>query len=260
MQFLIIPGGGKMKNRPLLIIISISVMAIVGIAVFGLALLTFNFDRNLDKGILPEVQEYVISSDVERLLIQNQINYLPDKLVVTGGPTFGGDHGCGAVIDVNSQTHWFEIDSLSEPRNMITYSENPHVCKINYTSCFCNAQMKLTALTIEELSYLTPEQEQQVGKRVQKYFETIPHQIPLSKFVVGKFNFNLGDKYTEICGAIVSESDGNDIVRDGVSIYSYFSGAIEGPSLWDFSLSVDNEDLCAISDDAKIFEYEKSGK
>ncbi len=100
-----------------------------------------------------------------------------------------------------------------------------------------------------------------MGKRVQKYFETIPHQIPLDKFVVGKYNFDLGDKYTEICGAIVSEEyDENDIVREGISVYSYFSGAMEGPSLWDFSLSVDNEDLCAISDDAKIFEYEKSGK
>ncbi len=146
-----------MKTRLLLIIISISVMTTVGIVVFGLAILTFNFDRNLDEGILPKVREYVMSSDVERLLIQNQIDYLPDNLVITGGPAFGGDPGCGAVIDVNSQTHWFQIDSISEPRNMITYPENPHVCKINYTSCFCNAQMKLTALTIKELSYFTPE-------------------------------------------------------------------------------------------------------
>ena len=41
-----------MKTRLLIIIISISVMAIVGVVVFGLALLTFNFDRNLDEEVL----------------------------------------------------------------------------------------------------------------------------------------------------------------------------------------------------------------
>ena len=82
-----------MKTRLLIIIISIIIMAVVGVVVFGLALLTFNFDRNLDDGILPEIQEYVTSDDVERLLIQNQIDYVPGKIAVTGGPAFKGDPG-----------------------------------------------------------------------------------------------------------------------------------------------------------------------
>lgn len=86
----------------------------------------------------------------------------------------------------------------------------------------------------------------------------MPHLIPLKKFVVGKYNFNLGDQYTEICGAIISESDSENIIRDGVSVYTYFSSAMEGPNLWDFSLSVGSEKLCAIPADATIFEYEKS--
>ena len=234
-------------------------MSVVAIAVFGLAMLTFNFDRNLDDDLPSEIQEFVFSSDIEKLLILKQIEY-SDKLVITRGPAYAGDPGCGAVIDTDSQTHWFEIDSVSNPAKMTVYSENPHPCKINHTSCFCNAQMELAAATLEELSYLTPEEEEQVGKRVQKYLETMPHQIPLKKFVVGKYNFDLGEKYTEICGAIISESDSGDMIRDKVSVYSYFSGAIDGPRLWDFALSVDNEKLCAISDDAEIFEYEKSGE
>lgn len=134
-----------MKNGLLIIIIiSISIMAIVGVVMFGLVMfgldmLTFNFDRHLDEGILPEVQEYVISSDVERLLTQNQIDYIPDNLVVAGGPAFEGDPVCGAVFDVDSETHWFEIDSISESRKMTVYFENPGLCKMNLTSCFCNA-------------------------------------------------------------------------------------------------------------------------
>jgi len=255
-----------MKTRLLIIIISISVMAIVGVVVFGLAMLTFNFDRNLDEGILPEIQEYVTSGDVERLLIQNQIDYIPEKIVVTGGPAFKGDPGCGATIDVNSETHWFEIDSISDPRKMTVYLENPMPCKINHTSCFCNAQMEFAALTLNELSYLTPEEEQKVGKRIQRYFETMPHQISLTKFVVGKYNFNMEEKYTGICGALVTDSTDfapdnmsqDNMSSNEVSIHGYFSGYMDGPNLWDFSLSVDNEKLCAISDDAQIFEYEKS--
>lgn len=40
-----------MKTRLLIILISISVMAIIGIIVFGLALLTFNFDREVETDV-----------------------------------------------------------------------------------------------------------------------------------------------------------------------------------------------------------------
>ena len=47
---------------------------------------------------------------------------------------------------------------------------------------------------------------------------------------------------------------------DEVLIHGYFSGYMDGPNLWDFSLPVCNEKLCEIPDDAKIFQYEKLGK
>ena len=63
--------------------------------------------------------------EVGRLLNLNQVNYNPNTLVVTGGPAFSGDPGCGAVIDTDLQTKWFKIDSISEPKKMTIHSENP---------------------------------------------------------------------------------------------------------------------------------------
>ena len=241
-----------------MIIISISAMIIIGLVVFGLAMLTFNFEKPVDSEIPLEIQKYVFSSDIEKLLTQNQIEY-SDKLVVTGGPAFTGDPGCGAVMDVDSQTHWFEIDSISEPREITIYSENPMPCKINHTSCFCNAQTKFAEVMISELSYLTPIEEEQIGQRVKTYLETIPHQIPVTKFVVGRYNLDLGEQYDEICGILLTRGDFEDRFNEDYSVYKYFSAAKEENKLWDFSLSVGNKKLCAIPDDAQIFEYEKLG-
>jgi hypothetical protein len=245
-----------MKTRLLMIIVSISIMAMIGIVVFGLAILTFNFDKPLDSEIPSKIQKYVFSSDIEKLLIQNQIEF-SDKLVVTGGPAYEGDPGCGAVMDVNSQTHWFKIDSISEPRKMTLYSENPMPCKINHASCFCNAQTAFTEVMLTELSYLTLDEEQEIGQRIKTYLETIPHQIPVTKFVVGKYNLDLGEQYHEICGILLTKGDREDRFNEDYSVYKYFSAAKEGYNVWDFSLSVGSEKLCAIPADATIFEYEK---
>ena len=236
-----------MKTSILLIITSIGLMAIVGIIVFGFALLTFNFDRNLDGGILPEVQEYVMSSDVERLLIQNQIDYLPGKMVVTGGPAFNGDPGCGAVIDVDLDIHWFKIDSISEPRTITVYSENPHPCKVNTTSCFCNAQIELTFLTLDELSYFSPEEEEIHATILLKYIENNAVMKNIEqKFKIGKLNLNFTDPDAiGYCGE-----------RPGDNRNDFFSGAIVNGYVKDYGLDRDLPLLCAIPDNAEWWENE----
>ena len=85
------------------------------------------------------------------------------------------------------------------------------------------------------------------NKRIQKYFKAMPDENPLTKFVVGKYNLDLGDKYTGICGAMVGK------FNDEITIYSYFSAFMEGHNLWGFSHSVDSQKLCAISENATIF-------
>ena len=233
-------------------------MAVIGIVVFGLAMLTFDFDKPVDSEIPSKIQKYVFSSDIEKLLTQNQIDY-SDRLVVTGGPAFTGDPGCGAVMDVDLQIHWFEINSISEPSEIIIHSENPMPCKINHSSCFCNAQTKFTEIMLTDLSYLTTVEEEESGKRIKTYLETIPHQIPVTKFVVGKYNLDLGEQYDEICGILLTKGDFEERFNEDYTVYKYFSAAKEGNKVWDFSLSVDSKKLCAISDEAQIFEYEKSG-
>jgi hypothetical protein len=219
----------------------------------------------LPEGISPEkfdecfdnVSQFRLSLHLKKLLIQNQIEY-SDKLVMTGGPAYAGDPGCGAVLDVDSTIHWFEIDSISDPQEMTVFSENPMPCKINHASCFCNAQTAFTEIMLTELSYLTPNEEKEIGDRVKTYLETIPHQIPVTKFVVGKYNLDLGEQYNEICGILLTKGEGEGRFNKDYSVYKYFSAAKEGYNVWDFSLSVGNEKLCAISTDAMIFEYEKS--
>jgi len=234
-----------MKTRLLIIIVSISIMAIIGIVVFGLAMLTFNFDRHIDEDFLSLVQEYVSSSNVERLLIQNQIDYAPGKLVVTGGPVFQGDTGCGAVIDVDSQTHWFEINSISNPTKMTVYSENPNACIVNTISCFCNAQMKLTTLTLDELSYFTIQEEEKYATILLKYIQNNVGMKNIEpKFRIGKLNLNFTDS-TAIgyCGEL----------PDKYTI-GFFSGAIVNGYVKDYGLDSELSPLCTISEPEKWWE------
>lgn len=180
---------------------------------------------------------------VAKLLTENKIGYLPDKLVVTGGPTIRGDPRCGAVIDLNATTHWFGIDSISNPQKMTLFSENPNPCMVNTSSCFCNAQMELTALTLEKLSYFTPEEEEKFANILIDYLgkENI-NRTP--KFLIGKFNLNYTDP-TAIgyCGELW-----------GYNTIDYFDGAIVNDKVKDYGLERKLSPLCAISEDTKWWE------
>ena len=183
-----------MKTR--LIIISISTLAAIGIIVFGLSAMTYNFDRqsNDDSDVLSQIQEYVPASDVEKLLIENEIKYVSDKLIVNPDISFSGDPGCDAVIDVYSQTHWFRINSIAEPKEIELYPENPNACEVNNDSCFCNMQMELTALTLEELSYFIPENEEKYAGILLDYIKGDSSMKNIEpKFLFGKLNLNYTD-------------------------------------------------------------------
>jgi hypothetical protein len=182
-------------------------------------------------------------SEIGYLLEQAEINYLPDRLVVTGGPTIRGDPGCGVVIDTDAATHWFGIDSISEPKKITLYSENPNQCKVNTTSCFCNAQRKLTALTLDELSYFTLQEEEKYAEILIDYLgnENI-NRTP--KFQIGKFNLNYTDSsVVGYCGELW-----------GTNTYDFFEGAFVKDVVEDYSIDKELSPLCAISDDAKWWE------
>ena len=190
-----------------------------------------------------DVSKYTEEDIAANLLTQNQIKYIPDKLVVTGGSAIRGDPRCGAVIDLNATTHWFGIDSISNPQKMTLFSENPNPCRVNTGSCFCNAQMELTALTLDELSYFSSEEEELVANTLIDYLvkENI-NRTP--KFMVGKFNINYTDPSAiGYCGELW-----------GYNTIDYFDGAIVNDQVEDYGLAKELSPLCAIAEDAKWWE------
>ncbi len=189
--------------------------------------------------------QYAGFSDVEKLLVENNIDYLKDKLVVTVGPSIRGDPGCGAVVDADSETHWFGIDSVSNPTKMTLYSENPQQCVVNTGSCFCNAQIELTSLTLDELIYFNPtEQEKYAEILIDYLYDQNINRTP--KFQIGNLNLNYTDSSAiGYCGHIW-----------GTNTYGFFSGAIVDDVVEDYRIDQALPLLCAISDDAKWWENE----
>lgn len=186
---------------------------------------------------------YTEIATVRKLLSQNQIKYVPDKLVIASGPILYGDPRCGVVVDVNSTTHWFGIDSISNPQKMTLFSENPNPCKVNTGSCFCDAQMELTARTLDHLSYFTPEEEEKTANALMDYLvkENI-NRTP--KFLIGKFNLNYTDPMAiGYCGELW-----------GYNKLDYFDGAIVNNKVMDYGLTDERPPLCAIHKDAAWWE------
>ncbi len=190
------------------------------------------------------VSQFRLSLHLEKLLNFHHIEHLPENLVVTGGPAFEGDPGCGVVIDVDDVTHWFKIDSISNPQEMTVLSENPHPCKVNTTSCFCNAQIELTALT-SELSYFTPQEEEKFATILLDYIKNNAGMKNIEpKFRIGKLNLNFTDPdAVGYCGE-----------RPGDNRNDFFSGAIVNGYVKDYGLDRELPLLCALNDDAKWWE------
>ncbi len=189
--------------------------------------------------------QYTVFEDVKKLLVENKINYLQDKLVVTSGISFQGDSGCGAVVDTDSQTHWFGIDSISKPTEITLFSENPNMCKVNTSSCFCNAQMELKSLTIDELIYFTTAEEEKYSEILIDYLYDQNINIT-PKFQLGKQNLNYADSSAiGYCGHIW-----------GTNTYGFFSGAIVSNIVEDYGIEKELPLLCAISENAKWWEDE----
>ena len=202
-------------------------------------------DKTIEKKMLSSKSTSM--DDVGKLLTLNQVNYNPDTLVVTGGPAYSGDPGCGAVIDTDLQTRWFKIDSISEPKKMTMYSENPHPCKVNTTSCFCNAQTELTFLTLDKLSYFTPEEEEMHATVLLKYIQNNAGMKNIEpKFKIGKLNLNFTD----------TDAIGYCGERPGDNRNDFFSGAIVNGYVKDYGLDRDLPLLCAIPDNAEWWENE----
>ena len=198
------------------------------------------------QGCAPEyIRELKIPtiSGVDYLLEQHGIRYLPYNLVVASGISIRGDSGCGAVIDTDSQIHWFGINSISEPKEITFLQETPPLCKVNTAGCYCDIHRELTTLTLDELSYFTLEEEEKYAEILIDYFgkENI-NRTP--KFQIGKLNVNYSDSSAVgYCGELW-----------GTNTYDFFEGAFVKDVAVDYSIHKEISPLCAISDDAQWWE------
>ncbi|MCE2506965.1 MAG: hypothetical protein J4F36_10995 [Nitrosopumilaceae archaeon] len=203
------------------------------------------YEEQFECPAMPNEKKNDIMLDVKNILAQNQIDYNPDTLVVSHAPSIRGDPGCGAVADLNSAAHWFYIDSMSEPKNITLFSENPNQCRVNTSSCFCNVQIGLDALTLDEMYYFSAEDEEKFAGILIGYMhdENI-NRTP--KFMIGNLNVNYTDpSAVGYCGKIW-----------GTNTRGFFSGQIVDDQVASYIIDKELPLMCAISDDAKWWENE----
>jgi hypothetical protein len=105
--------------------------------------------------------------------------------------------------------------------------------------------MELTTLTLEELSYFSPEEEEKFAEILLDYIKNDPSTINIEpKFRIGKFNLNFTDPdAVGYCGE-----------RPGDNRNDFFSGAIVNGVVKDYGLDRELSPLCAISEPAKWWE------
>lgn len=191
------------------------------------------FDECMDA-----IYQFRLSLHFEKLLAENQID-TPKDLVVKRAISIGGDPACGIAVDDSDKLHWFAVDSLSNPSRMTVFQENPQPCKVNTSSCFCDAYVELVASTTE-LTYFTLKEEQKYSDILIAYLsEKNINRTP--KFLIGKLNINYTDSSAVgYCGQIWGENT-----------YGFFSGGIINYTVMDYGIDKELPLLCAISDDAK---------
>jgi hypothetical protein len=200
-------------------------------------------ERGWTEQITDVPSKYEEMYDLKKLLSENNINYLPDKLVVTPQLTlFAGDPACGAVVDTDSNIHWFGIDSVSNPRVITVYDKNPNPCVVNTHSCFCDTQIEMNALTTNKIDYFTPEEQEKYAHLLIDYlYKENINRTP--KFMIGKHNVNYTDTSAiGYCGKIW-----------GINTYGYFDGSIVNGKVRDYGISKELPLLCAIGDDSQYF-------
>jgi hypothetical protein len=94
------------------------------------------------------------------------------------------------------------------------------------------------------LSYFDGVEEDFVGKKLQEYLAETKVSNVSNQFVVGKYNFDYDDDVLSFCGKFV-ESD----------VRNTFEGSIKDSKVTSFSIRPPME-LCAINDNAVIYEFE----
>jgi len=194
---------------------------------------------------------YLVSENqFKKMLADKNIEYSSGNLSFIEGLSLTSDPPytdyCGYVVSSGKQDYWFWSSFYNDTLTSAKfYNENPDPCKPNYDSCTCTLQRQLAEKNLKELSYLTDSEEQIIGKSLQRYLSETPVSNVSDKFVVGKYNFE-SPNTIPYCGKFVD--DNQDV---------YFQGYIQKDNIMAFELAFEKPKLCAISDDAGIFDFVK---
>jgi hypothetical protein len=191
----------------------------------------------------------VVENDLKSKLAQEKIEYSEGKYVFREGFTLSSyppHSGYCAFIESNDgEDYWynggFNRDTLTTSE---LYNENPNKCKHNSFSCTCSIAIKQAVDDVGVLSYFDGVEEDFVGKKLQEYLAETKVSNVSNQFVVGKYNFDYDDDVLSFCGKFV-ESD----------VRNTFEGSIKDSKVTSFSIRPPME-LCAINDNAVIYEFE----
>ena len=182
-------------------------------------------------------------NDFKAKLDEKDILYNPDNLVFMQGMSLESyppitDY-CGYVItENNGNDYWYQSVYKNNKlgKNQIT-KENPMPCIPNLNSCICSLEQEIAVRFGPGLSYFDENEEKKIAEIVRREFKTNVANVPSEfELVVGKYNFDFGEKYTEFCGK--------------TSFGREFSGVLsdDGTKMVDFHISIDRSELCTFSE------------
>jgi len=184
---------------------------------------------------------HVSLNDFKTKLDEKHILYDPDNLVFIQGMSEESypplTEYCGHVSADDKNDYWYQsIFHKNKIRHNQITEENPMPCRPNMNSCICSLEQELAVRFGSELSYFDENEENIIAEKVRHEFETNVANVPSEfELVVGKYNFDFGEKYTEFCG---KTSFGRD-----------FSGVLsDDGKMVDFHITIDKPELCAFSE------------
>ncbi|AFS82993.1 hypothetical protein [Candidatus Nitrosopumilus sediminis] len=198
--------------------------------------------------IMPEIFE-------EKLLAMG-VDVARKDIVLSRGPQLSiyqpSSYNCGYVVDyTDRQVYWLEaaINSTHiQYAKIFTETPAPNgppgiIEEWNLGWCFGPLKEKVSAIFLEDKSYLTQEEESIIAAAIKHELRGNP-SLGNQEFKVGKFNFDYGEDVLAFCGEFQNPF-GHGL--------NFFGGAMQNSILDDFHLESSMSPLCAINKDAKIF-------
>lgn len=157
-------------------------------------------------------------------------------------------YNCGYAIDhEKNKVYWLEaaINSTHiEYANVYEQIPRDDDFKPEYFDCFSSLEIKVAEIFLKEKSYFTPDEEARAAASVRHYLrgnENLNHY----QFKIGKFNFDYkNENVLSFCGKF----EGRKVVSN------YFSGILSESGSLSFSLESSMSSLCAINEDATLYD------